>query len=48
MEEEKMSIIIDGKQEEILLTIPDDEIEDNRDLFNLEDTIDLSEVVIDE
>lgn len=48
MEQEKMNIVIDGKQEEIFLTTPDDEIEDNRDLFNLEDTLDLSEVIIDE
>ena len=40
-------VIIDGKEEEIYIINPD-EIEDNSDLLNLEDTMDLSEVVIDE
>lgn len=40
-------IIIEGKEEEIYIVSPD-EIEDNSDLLNLEDTMDLSEVVIDE
>lgn len=44
---EKKKIVINGEEEEIFV-VDDDEIEDNRDLFNLEDTQDLSEVVIDE
>jgi len=40
-------IIIDGNEEEIYI-VKSEEIEDNSDLLNLEDTIDLSEVVIDE
>ena len=39
-------IIIDGNEEEIYI-VSSDEIEDNSDLLNLEDTMDLSEVVID-
>lgn len=37
----------DGNEEDIYIVSPD-EIEDNHDLLNLEDTMDLSEVVIDE
>lgn len=40
-------VIIDGNEEEIYI-VKSEEIEDNSDLLNLEDTIDLSEVVIDE
>ena len=43
----KEKIIIDGQCEEIYIVSPD-EIEDNTDLLNLSDTMDLSEVVIDE
>ena len=44
----KENIIINGENEEIYVSIPDSEIEDNSDLFNLEDTMDLSEVIINE
>ena len=37
-----------GEREEIYVSIPDSEIEDNSDLLNLNDTMDLSEVIINE
>lgn len=40
---EKKKIIINGIEEEIYV-VSDTEKEDNRDLLNLEDTVDLSEV----
>lgn len=45
---DKNKIIINGNEEEIYISIPDSEIEDNSDLLNLSDTMDLSEVVINE
>ena len=36
------------KNEKDIYIIPPEEIEDNSDLINLDDTIDLSEVVINE
>ena len=45
---EKKTIVIDGKEEEIIISIPDEEVEDNSDLLNLEDTMDLSEVTVNE
>ena len=42
---DKEKVIINGVEEEIYVSIPSDEIEDNSDLFNLEDTMDLSEVI---
>lgn len=41
---EKKKIIINGIEEEICV-VSDKEKEDNRDLLNLEDTVDLSEVI---
>lgn len=40
-------VIMDGKEEDIYI-VTSDEIEDNNDLINLDDTIDLSEVIINE
>lgn len=45
---EKKNIIIDGKEEEIYVSIDKEGIEDNSDLFNLDDTVDLSEVLDNE
>ena len=45
---EKKNIIINGIKEEIFISIPNDEIEDNTDLINLENTLDLSEVLDNE
>ena len=44
----KETVIINGKEEEIFINIPIEEKEENSDLINLEDTIDLSEVIINE
>lgn len=41
---EKKMIIINGIEEEIYV-VSDNEKEDNRDLLNLEDTVDLSKVI---
>ena len=43
-----VKVMIDGKEEEIVISIPEEEIEDNSDLLNLEDTMDLSEVIVNE
>lgn len=44
----KKKIRIDDKLVEIVVSIDDEEIEDNRDLFDLEATMDLSEVISNE
>ena len=44
----KETVIINGSYEEIFINIPTEEKEDNSDLINLDDTIDLSEVIINE
>ena len=44
---ESKKIMINGKEEDIYLDIPDDHIEDNRDLLpkrDLEDTLNLDEL----
>ena len=41
---EKKKIIINGIEEEIYI-VSDKEKEDNKDLINLENTVDLSEVI---
>ena len=43
----KEKIIINGEEEEIYI-VSDEEIEGNSDLLNLEDTMDLSEVIVNE
>ena len=41
-------IIIDGKEQEIYVSVPKEEVEDNSDLFDLEATQDLSGVINNE
>lgn len=41
-------VIIDGEEKNIYPTIPNEEIEDNSDLMDLEDTLDLSGVIENE
>lgn len=38
-------IIVNGKEQEIYVSIPKEEVEDNSDLFDLDQTQDLSGVI---